>query len=107
MQTWPLVAKVAITSRSIAASSSAASASRIAGSLPPSSSSEGVSDRPASSPIARPAASPPVKATRSTPGCPTSAVEVLGVALDHLEGAVRESLGEHAEEPRHGERRQR
>src|SRR4051794_12188092 len=72
MQTWPVVVYAAAASWSASASVIARSGARTAASLPPSSSSTGVSWSAAALMTARPVDVPPVNETRSIPGCATS-----------------------------------
>src|SRR6185312_906909 len=73
MHTWPPVVYVAVTSCSTRWSPTVRSPAMIAASLPPSSSSTGVSRAAAAAITARPVATPPVRDTTSMPGCVTSA----------------------------------
>src|SRR6478672_11590517 len=80
MQTWPLVAKVAMTMRSIASGPRSASSRNSAGSLPPSSMTVGVMTFAAVVPIATAVVLPPVEAILRISGCETS-----GGDLEHRE----------------------
>ena len=107
MQTWPLVANVAMTRRSIASGPRSASSRKmrrvVAAELH-----DGRGERSAGQRADRPAVVlPPVKATLRTSGCADQRGAGLGVAVDDREQVVGQRRREQLEEPVDGQRRER